>query len=672
MIHMTHTHRKSTTTDSTSKQNVTSLKRRITKSRSSPKSMTRITLTQALFVLLVVIWTDDSAPPFFVSPQPSPQSAPILVTPTPQSRPTTTAPFIQPTAVPVPAPTRRPTGRPVTSTEAPITDSPTTEPTIPPTPKPVIIASASPSAKPSIVPSSRPSELPSLSPKPTSVTMNPTISPPPSVSPTFAPISRAPQNKPIQKPTTDVKPVVSPTYAPTFTAQNALVSVDVIFSGMAGKLDGKSQEIFKTVTGDFIYYSLQELDFNVDVKIVDVSIEIFSQVIETQGRRFLASETVKLRVRYNALIEYQSTLDDHDTVSEWVGKVFNTDDQRELYLKQLRKADEDTFDNAESAVVLVEGVAPPEVTPIDEKSTNKGFFSNENLWYVIGAVGGTISLIIIICTLYAIGRNKRRKSEITGKPNMTTMTKIKNQFSYDSDLSPTNKLHYTAEIDVDLQNDDVSTLGDPTYYGGAPDQATTAGGPILVPSTHGTSATQKLYHPSDPRERFLSEDDTDDNIRFSESNLSKQNDDDIVVHTVIDDSADHGDNDDQAADYAMNRFPVAKSNQMMTKSGGVTGSKYAVEVPPGKLGMIIDTPDNGPPVVHTIKPESILCATVQAGDYLISVDDEVVTHMTAVQVSKLISIKSDQQRTLVFLRKPMRNRINSSSSDYFVEQNGAC
>ena len=590
-----------------------------------------------------------------------PQATPTLVTPTPVSRPTTNAPILRPTIRPIAAPTGRPvaaTNEP--TTEPPSSDSPTKDPTVPPSPKPVTIESGSPSTKPSISPTSQPSSTPSDSPKPTSVTISPTVSPKPTMLPTAAPI-RAPQSKPVQKPIT-VDTTTSPTYTPTLTPQNVLVSVDTILSGIKSKLDSKAQEEFKTITGDFIYFSLQKA-LNDDVKIVDATVDIFSQVVETQqGRRLAEPNSNDLRVRYNVLIEYQSTSDDEDAVPEWVGQIFKTEDQRNLYLSQLQKADSDTFDDADSVVVLVEGAEPPDVTPINEKSPNDKFFSDENLWYIIGAVGGTISLVIIIISLYAIGRNRRRQSEITGKQNMTAATRIKNQLSYDSDMSPSNKLQYTAEIDVDLHNDDVSTLGDPTYYGGAPDQPTVAGGPIL-----GASVAQKLYHPSDPRERFLSEDDTDDNIRYSESNLSKQNDDDIVVHTVIDDSADHGGNDDNVIENSSDRNPV--NSKTMTNP---SGSKFAVEVPPGKLGMIIDSPDGGPPIVHTIKPESILCATVQAGDYLVSVDGETVTHMTAVQVSKLISIKSDQQRTLIFLRKPMRNRINSSSSDYFVEQNGAC
>ena len=76
--------------------------------------------------------------------------------------------------------------------------------------------------------------------------------------------------------------------------------------------------------------------------------------------------------------------------------------------------------------------------------------------------------------------------------------------------------------------------------------------------------------------------------------------------------------------------------------------------------MVIDTPNNGVPVVHAIKQESVLCDRVHVGDRLISVDGENVTSMTAVQVSKLISLKSDQRRVLVFLRA---KDINTSNSD---------
>lgn len=76
-----------------------------------------------------------------------------------------------------------------------------------------------------------------------------------------------------------------------------------------------------------------------------------------------------------------------------------------------------------------------------------------------------------------------------------------------------------------------------------------------------------------------------------------------------------------------------------------------VVAPAGKLGMVIDTPNGGIPVVHAIKDTSVLVDQVRVGDRLLSVDGEDCTGMTAMQVSKLISLKSEKPaRVLVFAR----------------------
>lgn len=62
--------------------------------------------------------------------------------------------------------------------------------------------------------------------------------------------------------------------------------------------------------------------------------------------------------------------------------------------------------------------------------------------------------------------------------------------------------------------------------------------------------------------------------------------------------------------------------------------------PPGKLGVVIDTPDDGAPVVHAVKDSSVIAGQIFVGDKLVAVDDEDVRTMTAIKVSKLISRKS--------------------------------
>jgi C-terminal processing protease CtpA/Prc len=73
--------------------------------------------------------------------------------------------------------------------------------------------------------------------------------------------------------------------------------------------------------------------------------------------------------------------------------------------------------------------------------------------------------------------------------------------------------------------------------------------------------------------------------------------------------------------------------------------------PPGKLGVVIDTPDDGAPVVHAVKDTSVIADQINVGDKLIAVDDEDVRSMTAIKVSKLISRKSaNPSRKLTVVR----------------------
>lgn len=65
-----------------------------------------------------------------------------------------------------------------------------------------------------------------------------------------------------------------------------------------------------------------------------------------------------------------------------------------------------------------------------------------------------------------------------------------------------------------------------------------------------------------------------------------------------------------------------------------------VYAPAGKLGVVIDTPNDGAPIVHAVKDSSPIATKIQVGDRLVAVDDQDVRTMTAIQVSKLISKKS--------------------------------
>lgn len=98
----------------------------------------------------------------------------------------------------------------------------------------------------------------------------------------------------------------------------------------------------------------------------------------------------------------------------------------------------------------------------------------------------------------------------------------------------------------------------------------------------------------------------------------------------------------------------AKKNQTVRLFGSVARDEQVLDIvaPSGKLGLIIDTPNEGPPVVYAIKDSSVLGNKVSVDDRLIAIDDIDVRNMTAIEVSKLISSRNSQpERKLTLLRK---------------------
>lgn len=106
------------------------------------------------------------------------------------------------------------------------------------------------------------------------------------------------------------------------------------------------------------------------------------------------------------------------------------------------------------------------------------------------------------------------------------------------------------------------------------------------------------------------------------------------------------------------------SDSMLSDDGSFEEQFHGEEVltvmaPAGKLGMVVDTPAGGVPVVHAIKETSVLSSQIKVGDRLLSVDGEDCAGMTAMQVSKLISQKAENPtRALVFSRP--RARLSTS------------
>lgn len=96
--------------------------------------------------------------------------------------------------------------------------------------------------------------------------------------------------------------------------------------------------------------------------------------------------------------------------------------------------------------------------------------------------------------------------------------------------------------------------------------------------------------------------------------------------------------------------------------GTIQEETIIIIAPRGKLGVVIDTPtinnnnnnNSGKttmPIVHAIKDTCPIRSQIRVGDKLLAVDDEDVTCMTAVEVSRLIGRKCEQkERKLTIVR----------------------
>ena len=331
--------------------------------------------------------------------------------------------------------------------------------------------------------------------------------------------------------------------------------------------------------------------------------------------------TFPLQVEFLVRITFRSVKNDFDLV-ELIGQAFNSAEERNQYIGRLQQLNE-AFDDLEQVDILVNGTVPKEESLPGIKDNDDGGGGSP---VIIAVAAGAVVLAIIAITFIAWRRFGGKNNSRNGhhRSRMEDRTK--------AETDPSAQPGYTAEILVERQ-DDVSTLGDPVF------------GMMTTTTAERDEATASVGNDYDYSKQYLRAQGiasvTDQSSRGrlastdSESKRSQRTGM-IAPPSVFSDDASFE-----------QQFSASRDIDL----------RLEVTVPPGKLGMVIDTPHGGVPLVHAIKPASILADQVQVNDRLMSVDGEDVTNMTAVQVSKLISLKADQTRILVFCRP--RERLDS-------------
>lgn len=418
-----------------------------------------------------------------------------------------------------------------------------------------------------------------------------------------------------------------PSSFPTLSLQQDLINVVMFVEETRGILENRSPIDWEAATAAHIRQSISNTEFG-DEPIFDLAVRtnIIRQIPVVDGFDFLEDGVVgtavptggptsaplvrraarvlqqddllALQIVFVVDVSFRSVEQDYSAVI-MVGDAFNSDEDRSAYVSRLQQTNNPDFDDVTRVTVLVEG------QEIDEETTGGGGSSSTAA--IAGAAAG--ASLVVILTVVLILRRRSSGSKSNG-PNTASV----------SDL----RMGVSTEIMVQRGQDDISTLGDPMYG---------PGGMVMGETRDERTAS------------------VGDDYDYAKDYLAKPVGGPPSVSVGSRSritSADSGRGSKVSLGPMANA--VFSDEDSFEQQYSADEDRFDVSVPPGKLGMVIDTPNGGVPVVHAIKSESILSSRVKVGDKLVAVDHEDVTSMTAVQVSKMISLKSDQKRVLSFVR----------------------
>ena len=113
--------------------------------------------------------------------------------------------------------------------------------------------------------------------------------------------------------------------------------------------------------------------------------------------------------------------------------------------------------------------------------------------------------------------------------------------------------------------------------------------------------------------------------------------------------------DDATLEIAYANNPYMKDNFNSNNGDGSAIKSYqhiVILAPSGALGIVIDNVTGDLPILHAIRETSVLHRRVFVGDFLLSVDEVDCRGMSAIQVSKLISGRSENSSRKLTLLRP--------------------
>jgi len=348
-----------------------------------------------------------------------------------------------------------------------------------------------------------------------------------------------------------------------------------------------------------------------------------------EGERFLRLlQEGALIVSMEIYTKFKSTHSfDQERINDIIGGAFNSDEDRAKYVKSLRDTGDPAFSSISSVLVTINGV--PQLEPDESQAPPEP--KKKNIWLIIGPVISGVFLFLILFAICFARHKSAKKKASSQSPTLTEQ---------DGRVSTT--------IEVECSPDEVSTLGDPVFTGGAAAMFT---GPIEKDETVAAESSAdydyaRFYGGAEcPRSA----------ANVYKATVTGQSSNDIEADNSQVASGRHtassGSNITDTVTGRLEAPSLFSDDASFERQYSELEDRIEVIAPAGKLGVVIDTPHGGVPVVHAIKDTSVLADKIKVGDRLIYVDDEDTTRMTAIEVSRLISRKAQNpERSLIFVR----------------------
>ena len=392
---------------------------------------------------------------------------------------------------------------------------------------------------------------------------------------------------------------------------------------------------------------------------------------------------------FNVTIEFNSRRSDWDP-NHMVGVGFILPRDQESYIRSLKDTNDGTFANIERMSMIVDGTlitttdgnggggGGNSTNPLPDINNNTNNNDNQLYYIIAGSVGGSLLILIIGIIFYRAGRDSRVKEEHS-QQQQQQLHQQQPQFPISDIVRPVPMTRHdrvpsdTFDIIAQRQNthhnggwnnnnnntgfgdilsgtddDDISTLGEP-YLGpmmnslksnnNTTSTTTNNNNNIEIDDGIGEqsviSAGQEMYVYG-TRSRLNTKDDVTSLISSSKKSILFG--DDVTLENA----------------YANN--PYMKGTNIDGDGGDGCAirnyTRIVINAPRGALGIVIDNVTGDLPILHAIRETSILHGQAFVGDLLLSVDEVDCRGLTAVQVSRLISGRSENSSRKLTLLRP--------------------